>query len=49
MNTIDELYMSHALKEAQYAFDEDEIPVGAVIVANDRILARAHNLSLIHI
>ena len=43
MNTIDEFYMSHALKEAQYAFDEDEIPVGAVIVANDRILARAHN------
>lgn len=43
MNTIDEFYMSQALKEAQYAFDEDEIPVGAVIVANDRILARAHN------
>lgn len=43
MNTIDDFYMGQALKEAQYAFDEDEIPVGAVIVANDRILARAHN------
>ncbi len=43
MNNIDEFYMTQALKEAQYAFDEDEIPVGAVIVANDRILARAHN------
>ena len=43
MNTIDEYYMGEALKEARAAFDEDEIPVGAVIVGNGRILARGHN------
>ena len=36
--------MREALKEAQRAFDEDEVPVGAVIVCNGRIIARAHNL-----
>jgi tRNA(adenine34) deaminase len=35
--------MQQALREAQAAFDEDEIPVGAVIVSGDRIIARAHN------
>ena len=35
--------MQEALKEAQLAFEEDEVPVGAVIVADDRIIARAHN------
>lgn len=39
----DEYYMQQALAEARQAFDEDEIPVGAVIVANERIIARAHN------
>jgi tRNA(adenine34) deaminase len=33
------------LQEAQKAYDEDEVPVGAVIVANDQIIARAHNLT----
>ncbi len=37
--------MREALKEAQKAFDADEVPVGAVIVANNRIIARAHNLT----
>lgn len=37
--------MREALKEAKKAFDADEVPVGAVIVANDRIIARAHNLT----
>lgn len=37
--------MREALKEAQKAFDKDEIPIGAIIVANDRIIARAHNLT----
>ncbi|MBA2611471.1 MAG: nucleoside deaminase [Bacteroidetes bacterium] len=37
--------MREALKEAQKAFDKDEIPIGAVIVANDKIIARAHNLT----
>ncbi len=41
----DERFMRAALAEAQLAFDEDEIPVGAVIVANGRIVARAHNLT----
>lgn len=41
----DEHYMKQALAEAQQAFDEDEIPVGAVIVCQNRIVARAHNLT----
>ena len=43
--TKDEEFMRKALAEAQAAFDEDEIPVGAVIVAGGRIIARAHNLT----
>ncbi len=39
----DEQYMQQALKEAQNAFDKDEVPVGAIVVLNDRIIARAHN------
>lgn len=39
----DEYYMQQALIEAKAAFAEDEIPVGAVIVSNGRILARSHN------
>lgn len=41
----DEHFMREALKEAKKAFDADEVPVGAVIVANNRIIARAHNLT----
>jgi tRNA(adenine34) deaminase len=37
--------MNEALKEAQKAYDADEVPVGAVIVANNKIIARAHNLT----
>ncbi|MBD5340538.1 MAG: nucleoside deaminase [Bacteroides sp.] len=39
----DEFYMRMALAEAQEAFDEGEIPIGAVIVVNGKIIARAHN------
>jgi tRNA(adenine34) deaminase len=39
----DEHFMREALKEAQKAFDEQEVPVGAVVVSNNRIIARAHN------
>ena len=39
----DEYFMKEALKEAQKAMQEDEVPVGAVIVANKKIIARAHN------
>jgi len=38
-----ELYMHTALNLARKAFDEDEVPVGAVIVYKDQIIARAHN------
>lgn len=41
----DEYFMREALKEAQMAFIKDEVPVGAVIVLNNRIIARAHNLT----
>ncbi len=37
--------MKEALKEAQKAFDRDEVPVGVVVVANKRVIARAHNLT----
>jgi len=40
----DEFFMRQALKEAQAAFDKDEVPVGVVVVCKDRIIARAHNL-----
>jgi tRNA(adenine34) deaminase len=39
----DEQYMQLALAEAQKAFDKEEVPVGAIIVMNNRIIARAHN------
>ena len=38
-------YMQMALREAQCAFDEGEVPVGAVVVCKDRVIARAHNLT----
>lgn len=41
----DEHYMRMALKEAVAAYDDGEIPVGAVIVCQDKIIARAHNLT----
>ena len=41
----DEKYMRKALDEAQKAFDEGEIPIGAIIVCQDHIIARAHNLT----
>ncbi len=37
--------MKEALKEAKFAFKKDEVPVGAVIVVNNTIIARAHNLT----
>ncbi|MFN8250559.1 MAG: nucleoside deaminase [Ferruginibacter sp.] len=39
----DEQYMDQALKEAQKAFDAGEVPVGAVVVLNGKIIAKAHN------
>lgn len=43
--TPDEHFMQEALKEARKAFDADEVPVGAVIVCKNRIIARGHNLT----
>ncbi|MBP5323142.1 MAG: nucleoside deaminase [Bacteroidaceae bacterium] len=39
----DEDYMRHALQEAQKGYDEGEVPVGAVVVCQGRVIARAHN------
>lgn len=41
----DQDYMKQALVEAQKAFDRDEVPVGAVVVCRDRVIARSHNLT----
>ena len=41
----DEYYMKEALKEAKKALKSDEVPVGAVIVCNNQIIARAHNFT----
>lgn len=40
---IDEIYMSEAIKEAAKAVQEDEVPVGCIIVHQGRVIARAHN------
>lgn len=37
--------MKEALKEAQKAYDENEVPVGAIVVCNNKIIARAHNMT----
>ncbi len=41
----DEYFMKRALQEAIVAYEKDEVPVGAVVVAKNRIIARAHNLT----
>jgi len=41
----DRFFMQRALQEAEAAFEKGEVPIGAVIVVNDRIIARAHNLT----
>lgn len=41
----DEYFMKQAFAEAQKAFEKDEVPVGAVIVINDQVIARAHNFT----
>jgi tRNA(adenine34) deaminase len=41
----EEKYMQAALDEAAKAFEKQEVPVGAVVVCNDLIIARAHNLT----
>jgi len=41
---MNNIYMKEALIEAQKAFELDEVPIGCVIVENDKIIARGHNL-----
>ena len=41
----DTYFMKRALQEAEEAYEQGEIPIGAVIVANNQIIARAHNLT----
>ena len=43
MDRIDEIYMSEALKEARKAFQEDEVPVGAIVVYKRKVIARGYN------
>jgi len=45
MQEKDVFYMKQALKEAEKAYEKNEVPVGAVIVLKDTIIARAHNLT----
>lgn len=45
MKLLDEYFMKQALKEAIYAFEKNEIPVGAVVVLNKNIIAQSHNLT----
>lgn len=45
MERDDEKYMKMALQEAEAAAERDEVPVGAVIVCNGMVIARAHNLT----
>ncbi len=45
----DEYFMKKALQEAETAFEKDEIPVGAIIVIDNKVIARSHNLTeLLH-
>ena len=43
--TADEMYMREALKLAQRAFEEEEIPIGAVIVSQGKIIGKGYNLT----
>jgi|SRR5690625_216210 len=45
LNFDDTYFMRKALQEAEIAFEQDEIPVGAVIVAEQTVIAKAHNLT----
>jgi len=41
----DEFFMRQAIREARLAYEEDEVPIGAVVVMGDRVIARGHNQS----
>jgi len=49
VNDIDNFYMKQALAEAKEAYKQGEIPIGAVVVCRDKIIAKSHNLTeLLH-
>ena len=41
----DEYFMMLAIKEARKAFEDDEVPIGAVVVLNEKVIARGHNMT----
>jgi tRNA(adenine34) deaminase len=41
----DEYFMKMAFQEAQEAFEKDEVPIGCIVVSNNRVIARSHNLT----
>ena len=45
-NKIHEFFMGEALKQAKLSFDADEVPIGAVLVYQNKIIANGHNLSI---
>ena len=45
MSYIDEIFMKEALREAEAAGSENEVPIGAVVVARGRVIARGHNMT----
>ena len=49
VNEVDNFYMKQALAEANEAYKQGEIPIGAVVVCRDKIIAKSHNLTeLLH-
>ena len=49
VNDVDNYYMKQALAEANEAYKQGEIPIGAVVVCRDKIIAKSHNLTeLLH-
>lgn len=45
MTRDDTFFMQEAIKQAHLAFEKDEVPVGVIVVVNNKIIARAHNLT----
>ena len=41
----DEYFMKQALQEARVAYEEDEVPIGAIVVCNNTVVAKAHNMT----
>jgi len=46
MNNYDEYFMKEALKEAQKAYQKEEVPIGAILVIDGKIISRGHSLKI---